>query len=180
MLTRRVLFTSLCTAVLGAGFMMPAFSSPPSNGTDGPGFRPQSLYGQYAYTQGKPTSYPQGFAAYPCTWSGSHDFAHGETAYRNGRYADAITQWKTAASKDCAIAAYKLGMLYYGGKSQITADRSLGAAWLQFAAESRTATDPYYQQMSQLAVGTLTKAQRAQYTADYARLQTSPGLPAAN
>jgi hypothetical protein len=123
--------------------------------------------------------FPRRFAGYPCTWSGSHDLAHGETAYRSGRYADAIARWKAAASKDCAIAAYKLGMLYYGGKSQITANRSLGTAWLQLAADSETASTPYYQEMSQLAVGTLTKSQRAEYTADYARLRTSLGLPAA-
>jgi len=115
---------------------------------------------------------------YPCTWSGSRDFAQGETAYRTGRYADAIAQWKAAASKDCAIAAYKLGMLYYGGKSQLAADRSLGAAWLQVAAESKTANGrPHYHEMSQLAVQTLTDHQHAEYTADYARLRTSLGLP---
>ncbi len=188
MLNRRVLFTSLCTAVVGIGSALPALSASPGGATN-PGlqatFTPllsRSYFSQY--TQGKlgqANAMPQAqrFSGYPCTWSGSRDLAHGETAYRSGRYSDAIAQWKTAASKDCAIAAYKLGMLYYGGKSQVAADRSLGAAWLQVAAESQSASSPYYQKMSQLAVGTLTKTQQAEYTADYARLRSSLGLPAA-
>jgi hypothetical protein len=116
--------------------------------------------------------FPGRFVGYPCTWSGSRDLAHGETAYRSGRYADAIARWKAAASKDCAIAAYKLGMLYYGGKPKVAADRSLGAAWLRVAAESKTNTNPYYQQMSRQAVANLTRFQRAQYAADYAALSS--------
>lgn len=187
MLTRRVLFTSLCATIVGVAFAIPAFSAPPV-GAAGPGsqarFRPSTSYFEQ-YTQGaynyshSGTTAPRRFAGYPCTWSGSRDLAHGETAYRSGRYVDAIAQWKAAASKDCAIAAYKLGMLYYGGESRIAADRSLGTAWLKVAADSSSASSPYYQEMSDLAVGTLTKPQRAEYTADYAKLQASLGLPTA-
>lgn len=176
MLIRRVLFTSLCTAIIGIGFMVPAFSNPPPNGTasyqsEAGARMSQGPYGQYPYTQGSSTSpYPRRFAGYPCTWSGSRDLAHGETAYQRGAYTDAIARWKTAASKDCAIAAYKLGMLYYGGEPQVVADRSLGAAWLRVAAESKTANGPYYQQMSQQAVANLTRPQHVRYVADYAKL----------
>lgn len=188
MLTRRVLFTSLLT-VIGIGLAIPALSASPGGGVANPGSRTtyrstiysQSPYAQNAYTRRSFTApYPRRFVGYPCTWAGSRDLAHGETAYRSGRYTDAISQWKTAASKDCAIAAYKLGMLYFGGKSQVAADRSLGTAWLQLAADSESAGNPYYQKMSRLAVGTLTKSQRAQYASDYVRLRTALGLPAAN
>lgn len=188
MLTHRVLFTSLVTVIVGVGFAVPALSTPPGGGAASPGSRAsyapslysQGSYGQYTNTQGSPTApYPRRFVGYPCTWSGSRNLVHGETAYRSGRYTDAITQWKTAASKDCAIAAYKLGLLYYGGKSQVATDRSLGTAWLQLAADSKSA-NPYYHEMSRLAVGTLTKSQRAQYTSDYARLRAAFDLPAAN
>lgn len=184
-MTRRVLFTSLCTAIVGIAFTVPALSNP-AGGTANGGSHP-SIYNLSVRGPGQVVSRNMSesdwgsrhFVGYPCTWSGSRALAHGETAYRSGRYADAITQWKTAASKDCAIAAYKLGMLYYGGKSQVAADRSLGTAWLKVAAESGTASSPNYMKMSQLAVGTLTKSQRAEYTSDYARLRTSLGLPAA-
>jgi hypothetical protein len=187
--SRRVLFTSLCTAIVGIGFALPAFSGPlQGGGAVNAGSHP-SIYnlsarggaGQFPNSDNLSASARGGqhFSGYPCTWSGSRDLARGETAYQSGRYGDAIAQWKTAASKDCAVAAYKLGMLYYGGKSQVAADRSLGAAWLQVAAVSKTASNPHYRQMSQLAVGTLTKPQRTAYAADFARLRTSLGLPTA-
>lgn len=183
MLTSRGLLAYSCATIVGIGFALPGFSAPPAGSAAGPAsparFTPlpdRVASSQYTLGPGPSgISQPRRFTGYPCTWSGSRDLAHGETAYRNGRYADAITRWKTAASKDCAIAAYKLGMLYYGGKSQVAADRSLGAAWLQVAAESGTASSPYYGQMSHLAVRTLTKSQRAEYTADYARVRTDLG-----
>jgi hypothetical protein len=182
MLARRVLFVSMCATIAGVGFALPAFANPPQGGGISAGSQmaarsypsSQGPRGQYAYTQGSATApYHRRFAGYPCTWSGSRDLAHGETAYRSGRYVEAAAKWKAAASKDCAIAAYKLGMLYYGGKFQVNADRSLGAAWLRLAAESKTASNPYYQQMSQQAVANLTEPQRARYVADYAKLSGS-------
>ena len=192
MLTRQVLVTSICATVVGIGFALPAFSDPAAGGATNPRSSPsvynlsvqrdvdtqqQAVSSRLSFTE----SYtgPRRAVGYPCTWSGSRDLVQGEDAYRSGRYADAITRWKTAASKDCAIAAHKLGMLYYGGKSQVAADRSLGSAWLKVAADSKTANSrPDYRQMSRMAVRTLTKSQQAEYTADYARLRTSLGLPA--
>lgn len=188
-MARRLLVSSLIATIVGIGLAIPAFSAPPGAGASsgsGMTYRPSTLYGppSHQYVTGYTLSATRGTSrppiGYPCTWSGSRDLAHGETAYQGGRYVDAATQWKTAASKDCAIAAYKLGMLYYGGKPKVAADRSLGAAWLRIAAESRTGNrHPYYQEMSQLAIRTLTESQRTEYTADYARLRASLGLPAA-
>lgn len=187
MLTNRVLFVSLSAILVGAGFMAPAFSQQSEGDATTSGAHPSSMP-SYCPTR----SYSQGnfdlqhfsdsprAIGYPCTWSGSRDLAQGVVAYRHGAYSDAISQWKTAASKDCAAAAYKLGMLYYGGlhyggKSRVSADRSLGAAWLRLAAESKTVNSPYYQLMSQQAVAQLSKPQHARYVADYAELSGTLG-----
>lgn len=183
MLTRRIVLTSLICAMAGTGFMAAAAAQPASGGNTNAGTH---IVPSYYYTQRyarepsplrgdfgrSPEAPPIGYA---CTWSGSRNLAQGETAYQHGSYNDAIAQWKTAASKDCAVAAYKLGMLYYGGKPQVAVDRSLGAAWLRVAAESKTNNNPYYHQISQQAVAKLTTSQRAQYTADYAKLSAILG-----
>lgn len=183
-MTRQALFASLSTAILGIGFTALAFAGPAQGGATNPG-RHETLMPSSSYTHRYPADTwvfghlsQRPAPGYPCTWSGSRNLASGETAYRHGNYSDAITQWKAAASKDCAIAAYKLGMLYYRGQSRVAADRSLGTAWLKVAAESKSANSPYYQQVNLLAVRTLTDAQRARYAADYGRLQDSLGLPA--
>lgn len=176
---QRVLVTSLLSAAVAVAFSAPVFAQ--SVNRYPVGVNPSLAGGGAANLSGTGTPAigapmfagpPRG---YPCTWSGSRNLARGETAYQHGSYDDAIAQWKTASSKDCAIAAYKLGMLYYGGNPQLAADRSLGAAWLRIATESRTNTNPYYQQMSRQAVANLSQPQRAQYVADYARLSATLG-----
>jgi hypothetical protein len=185
MQAHRVLFVSLSALLVGAAFAVPAFAQ--QSGAANTGSR-QTLMPAYSDTQ---RYAPDNFAVehlqgssrppagYACTWSGSRDLARGETAYQRGQYESAVAQWKTAASKDCAVAAYKLGALYYDGNADVVADRSLGAAWLRVAAESGTANSPYYLQTSQRAVANLTQPQHARYVEDYARLSADRGAPAA-
>lgn len=185
MTAHRALFGSLSVILVGAAFASPAFAQ--QSGAANAGSR-QSLMPSYSYTQ---RYAPDNFAVehlqgssrppagYACTWSGSRDLARGETAYQHGQYENAIAQWKTAASKDCAVAAYKLGALYYDGNTKVTADRSLGAAWLRVAAEARTANSPYYLLTSRQAVANLTQPQHARYVKDYTRLSGNFGAPAA-
>lgn len=181
MSARHVVFTSLISAIVGIGFTATSVAQPASGaqGNSGTHILPSYYYTQRYAPEPSPLRGDFGRSSnappvgYACTWSGSRNLAQGETAYQHGSYDDAIAQWKTAASKDCAVAAYKLGVLYYDGKPQVPADRSLGAAWLRVAFESRTNNNPYYRQMSQQAVANLTEPQRTQYIADYAKLSST-------
>ena len=174
---RRSLSTSLFTVLIGVGFGVSA-ASPPQSGWGSNGYRPAT---SPTYTQSR-TSAPYGFshqpvpaAGFPCTWSGSRDFAHGMNAYQHGHYADAVSQWQAAAGKTCAIAAYNLGVVYFYGLHG-PSNRPLGVAWMSVAAGSKYSRQSYASLRAAWA-NSLDDAGRTQAQADYARLRTSLGLP---
>lgn len=182
MSTRRLLFTTLLTAIVGVGFSVAALSQP-AQGTAG-NTAGQHLLPSYYYANRYPQDnysfqHPEGRyfnAGYPCTWAGSRDLAHGETAYQRGKYADAASLWQTAASKTCAVAAYKLGLIYFYGVNT-SANQPLGAAWMSIAANSKYSL-PSYASLSDTLTGKLDNAERIQAHADYARLRAKLGLTA--
>lgn len=181
--SRRVVFTSLIAALAGIGFVATSAAQPAQPGTGTfSGYHQSYNAGRYAPDPsplrgdyGRSASAPP--VGYACTWSGSRNLARGDTAYQQGAYKDAVSEWKSAASKDCAVAAYKLGQLYFDGNQQVPADRSLGTAWLRVAAGSKTANSPYYGIASHGAETALTQPQHARYLADYAALVATLGLP---
>lgn len=146
MSTRRILFMSLFTALIGIGFSVSAVSSPPQSNWGSKGYAsaaaPSYTHPQHSAPYGWSHRGAVPAAGFPCTWSGSRDFARGESAYQQGNYADAVSRWQAAAGKTCAIAAYYLGVIYFYGLHG-PANQPLGVAWMSVAAGSRYSRQSY-------------------------------------
>lgn len=96
-------------------------------------------------------------------WTASHPVAErfyllGTQAFNDHDYATAIDRFTVAAQYASKSVEYSLGVMHFRGVS-VTADRSLGAAWMELAAQRG---NPDYVTARDAMVSGLTDAQIAQ------------------
>lgn len=81
---------------------------------------------------------------------------YAERKWMKGHYHSAISDFESAASWGSKPAQYSLGLIYYDGR-HVKADKSLGIAWLELAAERH---DPLYEMVARSAKKLATPQQR--------------------